>query len=514
MENRKKLAEAALGAPIMTNADNPLRLGSPGEFSVVRDFFRSAEFNDVTLCRVLKLGDMSDLGRVNWDDGKLDALAPELRWCLQIFIRGQRGAEAQAKAVCGEPVLRALQALGLLRPSRNQPGELLCPVWIYPVDGFVMVSDRRDDPDNAEFTPAEDVVFPAIYAGTLRFLRLLPEARGGEALDHCGGSGIGALRLARTARQATTADLTPRSAFFAEFNGRLNGVNIESLCGDLYAPVAGRQFDLITAHPPFVPATGENMVYRDGGATGEEVTQRLIEGLPSHLRPGGTGMVLCVARDTAEKTFEQRVHEWLGAAREEFDIIFGLEKVLTVEGVVDSMRKRGQQVSEADAKELYVRLRSLGTRQFVYGALFVRRYTERVAAKPYRIGLATDGAAVHFERLFAWRQFARQPGFVAWLTEARPRFASRLQLTARHLVQEGELVPAEFVFLIEAGLEAALRPDAWVVPLLARLNGKRSVREVYESARAADELPNGFQLSDFAGLVASMIERGFFSVDF
>lgn len=499
----------------MANSSNPLRLGGSEQFALVRDFFRQAGFDDVTLCRVLKMADMSDLGRVEWTEDKLAAFEPALRWCLQIFVRGQRLAAAQSKTVCGEPVLVALQSLGLIRAAKSQPDELVCPVWVYPVAGFVMVSDRRDDPDGDEqFTPAEDVVFPAIYVGTLRFLRLLPEARGGVALDHCGGSGIGAMLLARTARSAVTADVTPRSAFFAEFNARLNAVNVESLCGDLYAPVTGRQFDVITAHPPFVPATGANMVYRDGGATGEEITQRLIAGLPAHLRPGGTAMILCVARDTAEKTFEQRAHEWLGPARNEFDLIFGLEKVLTVEGVVDSMRKRGQQVSEVDAKELYVRLRSLGTRQFVYGVLFVRRHAAPIAAKPFRIGLAADGKAAHFDRLFAWRQFARQSDFAAWLPEAKPRFAARLQLTARHVVLEGELVPAEFVFAIETGVEAALRPDAWVVPLLARLNGKRSIREVFTTAQQAEELPEDFKLSDFAGLVASMIERGFYEVTF
>lgn len=74
-------------------------------------------------------------------------------------------------------------------------------------------------------------------------------------------------------------------------------------------------------------------------------------------------------------------------------------------------------------------------------------------------------------------------------------------------------MPVEFVFAIEDGLEAALRPDAWVVPLLARLNGQRSIREVFDSARQADELPVGFQLQDFAGLIASMIERGFLRVE-
>src|SRR5262249_6287171 len=163
-------------------------------------------------------------------------------------------------------------------------------------------------------------VFPAIYPGTLRFLRLLPDVHGGDALDLCGGTGIGALRLSRTAQVAVTADLTQRSAFFAGFNARLNGARVTSLCGDLYSPVHGRRLAVITAHPPFVPAIGDTMVYRDGGPTGEEVTRRVVEGLPSHLLPGGDCVILCVARDTEDQTFEQRASDWLGDTKDEFEI--------------------------------------------------------------------------------------------------------------------------------------------------------------------------------------------------
>jgi SAM-dependent methyltransferase len=390
---------------------------------------------------------------------------------------------------------------------------MVCPVWLYPVDGFIVASDRRDNPDGEPLVPSEDVVFPAIYAGTLRFLRLLPDARGGDVLDLCGGTGIGALRSSRAARYAATADVTPRSAFFAEFNARLNGSSVASLCGDLYSPVAGRQFDLISAHPPFVPATGPAMVYRDGGESGEEITRRIIEGLPAHLRAGGTCVILCVARDTVDQTFENRAREWLGQAGTEFDIVFGLEKILSVEEVVDSMRKRGQQIGEEQSRQLLERLRSLGTRQFVYGALFLQRCAEAATDQPLRMNLTVDGRAEDFERLLAWRRHCRQPGFDACLATARPRLAPQLELTARHRVNAGQLVPAEFVFSIVNGFQAALRPDAWVVPLVARLEGDRSVGQVFAAAQAADELPPGFTLEAFGGLVRKMIERGFLEVD-
>jgi len=488
--------------------DCPLCLGSQAEFAIIRDFLRLAQFEEATLCRVAGIDDLSQFGSISWPDVKLDAAPAALNWCLQIFARGLLVDEASSRQVCGEPVLAAMFAVGLLCRSQKTHSTLLCPVWVYPVAGFVIASDRREDPEGGPFNPPADVVFPAIYPGTLRFLRLLPAAGGGEVLDHCGGSGIGALCLARTARAAATADLTERSAFFAEFNARLNGVLLESLCGDLYQPVTGRLFDLICAHPPFVPATGVTMVYRDGGETGETVTRRIIEGLPDHLRPGGTAVILCVACDTDKLNFEARVREWLGLAGAEFDVVFGLEKILSVAEVVDSMRKRGQQIDAEAARQLQARLQAASTRQFVYGALFLRRYTERLATEPVRVRLTPAGQASDFERLLAWRHRSRQPDFSQWLAASHPRLAKELLLTARHIVQDGELVPAEFVFSIEAGFSAALRPDAWVVPLLARLTGKKSVQAVFAEAQAADELPAGFTLAAFTGLIQRMIEMG------
>jgi methylase of polypeptide subunit release factors len=504
--------------PLPAAAEIPLHLGSDDDFARVRAFFAAAAFDDATLCPALRVRDLSELERVKWEEIDLAAWPAARAWCLQVFVRGQAADEAAARAACGDEVLAAMHRLGLLRAAKRRPAALVSPVWVYPVAGFVVASDRREDPDGGEFVPPEDVVFPAIYPGTVRFLQLLPTARGGEALDLCGGSGIGALQLARAARRADTADLTPRSAFFAEFNARLNGSPVRSLCGDLYAPAGGSRYDLITAHPPFVPATSTNMVYRDGGDTGEEVTRRVIEGLPQYLRPGGTALILCVARDTQEKTFEQRAAEWLGAGAAEFDLVFGLEKTLGVEEVVDSMRKRGRTISDDEARQLFARLRALGTKQFVYGALFLRRDAAEAGplapvAAPLRVRLTLDGRAADFERLLAWRRQRRAPEFAAWLRAARPRLAPTLELSVRHVLREGALVPAEFTFTVAEGFEAALRPEGWIVPLIARLHGAQSVAEIFEAARAADELPAGFPLEAFADLVGKMIERDFLRVD-
>jgi hypothetical protein len=190
--------------------------------------------------------------------------------------------------------------------------------------------------------------------------------------------------------------------------------------------------------------------------------------------------------------------------------VYGLEKVLTVEGVVESMARRGENLSPEAARSLLERLRSLGTKQFVYGALCIQRLEEPHKLPPLRIGITPDAGAADFERVFAWRDNMRRGDFAEWFRNCKPRFHPDVLLTVRHGVQEGELVPGEFIFSMESGLKAAMRPDGWIVPLLARLNGNRSVSEVYQEAKSNDDLPEGFTLDDFSKLVQRMSELGFY----
>lgn len=492
-------------------AASPLRLGTEAEFQLVRSLFQRVSFDDATLTRLLGLGDMSDIGMVQWDR-QIEALPDPLRRCVDVFLRGLVVDTATLDDAWSGDLMAALRSLGLIKSLTREAGKSFAPVWVYPADGWLIVSDRRDDPDSGSAAPAEDVVFPAIYGGTLRFLRLLPSAGGGAALDLCGGTGIGAFRLARTARTAVTSDLTPRSAHFAAFNARLNHLAVESVCGNLYDPVAGRRFDLITAHPPFVPAVGPTMVYRDAGETGEDVTRGVIAGLPAHLRVGGRCVVLCVCRDTTEAQIEGRVRSWLGEHAEEFDVVFALERVLSVDEVVASFKKRGQLGSGGIEQQLRERLAAAATRQFVYGMLLLERLPGGCRLKPGRVRMTPEATAADFERLRRIRQARNQPGFNEWLAASKPRLATALELRARHVVKDGGLVPAEFVFELEGVLPAALRTDGFVVPLIARLDGDTSVRAVFTTAAGQGELPAGFPLEAFLGLVAQMLEQGFLEV--
>ena len=62
--------------------------------------------------------------------------------------------------------------------------EFYTPVFFYPVAECWIASDRRDNIDGAPGPSQPDLVFPAIFTGTLNFLRLIAEkGRAGEIAE-------------------------------------------------------------------------------------------------------------------------------------------------------------------------------------------------------------------------------------------------------------------------------------------------------------------------------------------
>ncbi|MBI4566837.1 MAG: peptide chain release factor N(5)-glutamine methyltransferase [Planctomycetes bacterium] len=134
------------------------------------------------------------------------------------------------------------------------------------------------------------------------------------------GVGSGAIALSVAARhpgaRVTGVDLSPAAAAVARGNARDLGVSrrVRVLTGDLFAPVAGRRFDVVAANPPYVPRAEAATLppdvrdyeppvalYADdcsidpagrrplgGAGSGLAITSRIIAGAPDHLLPGGS----------------------------------------------------------------------------------------------------------------------------------------------------------------------------------------------------------------------------------
>lgn len=113
---------------------------------------------------------------------------------------------------------------------------------------------------------------------------------GDNALDLCTGSGLVAISMARAgASNVVAIDTSRRAVWTAVANGLLNGVRIHAARGDLFAPVCGRRFDVITSNPPYLPGPWPRSVSRHvaGGVDGRAVLDRIITAAPDYLCPGG-----------------------------------------------------------------------------------------------------------------------------------------------------------------------------------------------------------------------------------
>ncbi|MFN2531626.1 MAG: methyltransferase [Pyrinomonadaceae bacterium] len=494
----------------------PLHLGPAEQFAQVRGVLKAAAYNEETFFKILKIEQMSDVGNINFNSIDFSDAPAQFQLFCRLFF-GQRSLPLRdVEAALEADQLNAFFLLGLLGTSRTDRDVVYARVLLYPVAGFLIASDRHTNPDGSAFIAPADIVFPAIYGGTLLFLKVLPKTRADQALDLGSGTGIGAFVLSRCNKLAVASDLTQRATDFATFNRALNDVtNVEVVRGDLYSAVKGRTFDRIVAHPPYVPSLDNTAIWRDGGVTGEALARRIIERLPEYLRPGGTACIVTLGLDTQEGAFEERARQWLKDAADEFDIIFAYTNERTPDEVLRDLRERNAYCDLVEQLSgLQKAFTEAGIVRMPHGAIVLRRCLEPSNRQPwtFRVKLSEVTEGADFESASQLHEYFLKEGSVRQLAEARLTLAPRLEVKATHVVYEGSLVPAEFIFETDKPFAARGRVDKWMIPLFTELDGKSTLAEIYERRRLAGDLPDGFLLDDLTSLVARMVERGFLRV--
>ena len=130
-----------------------------------------------------------------------------------------------------------------------------------------------------------------------------------EALSHLSGkmrvldlcTGTGALAIAikklRPGCLVTATDLSADALSLARENAENLQADIRFLQGDLFAPLANEQFDLIISNPPYIPDTLRGTLQQEvqqepdmalfAGSDGLDFYRRIAEEAPRHLAPGG-----------------------------------------------------------------------------------------------------------------------------------------------------------------------------------------------------------------------------------
>ena len=240
---------------------------------------------------------------------------------IDLFLLQGAIPQAELDGLFSQTDQESLLRTGLLLIDEN--GVAHARASLYPVGDSLIFSDHAwptlPHPGIAEVSPNH-----LMYIGTdSRWLaRATVRRPTGTSLDLCTGSGIHAVLSAAHSRQAFAVDINPRAAQCTRFNALACGAaNIEVRVGDLYEPLDGQTFDLITANPPFVPSPRDSLQYRDGGRSGEDVQRRIIAGLPRHLAPGGIAQIVTEFGERGDEPLADRLRLWLGGAPMDIHIL-------------------------------------------------------------------------------------------------------------------------------------------------------------------------------------------------
>lgn len=191
-------------------------------------------------------------------------------------------------------------------PAVNPVVNFLSLLWLIPkreyLKRFRFGREVTENVAGNDIIVYPEVFNPVIFRTGKYFAELLQRAELGtsrradgsrkRALDLGAGTGILGLVMARRGFEVDSVDINTEAVRCVQANVARNSLEevINVFAGDLFEPVAGRSYDLITFSPPSFRGEPRNrfeLCWRS-----KDVFERFGEGLPAALNPGGIALVL------------------------------------------------------------------------------------------------------------------------------------------------------------------------------------------------------------------------------
>lgn len=491
-----------------------LKVSAKELLSPLDTFLTDAGYTEEAVCERLGLHGMEYCLRLRPNPSAPHEIHDRLDLLARLFLIGESVEEQELKRWLPAGVWEAAAGLELIARSAERPGSWYATAALYPAYGLHIASDRWTNPEATPIQAAMDVVFPAITEYTGYFMDALPPDPCESFLDLCSGTGIGALvAAARYARHAWSLDITESSTRCAEFNRLLNGLdNVTVARGDLYEPVVGLTFDRIAANPPYVPSLRPAAVFADGGELGDEITQRVVAGLPEHLRPGGRFYCITAGPERKGESFEMRVRGWLGEASAEFDVLVFERRRFDPLFIAcqQAARSRGGPEQVEEWKKLFEKYH---IESFFYGQVVIER--KSAGGRPVTVS-RRKGARLgskEIEWLRRWETAAADPRMVGRILDSRPRAIAGLELQVTHRVQELEFAPREFRLETDYPFPMECKIEPWAAYLIPRCDGKTTARELLAWLKDNGLVGAGAPEEEFANFLRGLVSGGFLELE-
>jgi hypothetical protein len=433
---------------------------------------------------------------------------------VRLFLDARTLSHEVIDAHLGGDARPLLVEFGLLQVDPTHPGRGVSTVLLYPTEGLWIVSDRGRPPEEATLDPSSeplgsrsqfpDAVYPTLTPSGQIFLRMLPRGRGGRYLELCAGSGIGALLGAASgADQAWAIDITERSTDFADFNALLNGLDqVTALQGDVWGPMRGQRFDTIAAHPPYVPAPEPELIYRDGGEDGEQVTRAILTGAHEHLAPGGVLQCTCMFSTRGGADAAQRVRGMLGEVDGQYDVVVLIHGSMDLVSHLRNKLASGDPETIAAAAGQLRRFDELEVEALHLCTIVLHRHDQARGGATVKLQPGQSTRWAHVAWALSMAGLAADPESLATrLLDTRVTLspAARFDLSYRRggegeegwVADGGRIrVDSPFVSSLDVGMTEAAS--------LAEFDGSRTLGDHVRSLQAEGRLPAALSPVDFA----------------
>jgi methyltransferase family protein len=407
--------------------------------------------------------------------------ADELAVLLRLFLLGVPVPRERFEQLVGEELGSRLADAGLLL---DHDGLVHGSARIVPHDELLIASDHA----GAAEEHADHV--PGVHRPSVALAHLTVRGEGERALDLCTGNGIQAILLAAHAAHVVATDVNERALRYAAFNFALNGVaNVETRSGSFFDPVVGEEFDLVVANPPYVVSPENAFLFRDGGMTGDAVSEHVARGAPALLSPGGFAFVLIAwALDPDDPAARPR--SWLeGADCDAFLLHTSTDDPIETATLWNrDLVDRPEAYAEALDRWLAY-YRKLGIEQLGYACLVLRKRADGgdgwlEAQQLPRAALRPAGR--HVRRLFDTHDRLADLAEDE-LLERRVRVVDDAVVAQETRFADGGWHAGDLTLRLETGLPFSAELDPPAARLIRGLDGSRTLRDALAAAVDGDE---------------------------
>ena len=405
----------------------------------------------------------------------------ELAVLLRLFVLGVPVARARLDDLVGADLRERLAVAGLL----VEDAEVIHgAARLVPHDELLIASDHAGGAE------AHSDHVPGVHRPSVALAHLTVRGQGERALDLCTGNGIQAILLAAHAEHVVATDVNERALAYAAFNAALNGVgNVETRAGSFFEPVEGEQFDLVVANPPYVVSPETTYLFRDGGMSGDAVSEHVVRTAPTALAPGAFACVLIAwALDPDDPA--ERPREWLeGSGCDAFLLHTSTDDPIETATVWNrDLLDRPEEYAEALDRWLAY-YRELGIEHVGYACLVLRRRLDGrdgwlEAQQLPRAALRPAGR--HVRKLFEMHDRLSAIEADTVLLDRRLRVVDDAVVAQETRFVGGRWRSENLTLRLENGLPFSAELDPATARLIRELDGSRTLDEALTAALDSD----------------------------